>query len=64
MREDRSDKVSGFRLRRREDELARLKRLTGLDFEQVPESLLDPQVQARHAGEPDAPVPVRPARSS
>lgn len=56
--------VSGFRKPEDLEELARLKRLTGLEFETVPESLLVPTLQ--ESPDPEAPRantgtdPVRP----
>lgn len=45
---------SRFRLADDRAELARLKRLTGLDYEQVPESLLQPPQDRTKGGAADA----------
>lgn len=68
MKQDGQSGVTRFRKRAGKEELERLKRLTGLDFDSVPESLVAPRILpfTGNFAEPDAlqteALPVRPAR--
>ncbi len=55
---ERDLRPTRFRRPDDQEELARLKRLTGLDFSEVPCSLLDPQRPDDDPGHPASPLPA------